>query len=305
MRSSYTLHRENTLYQSYSINRHPTRSRMNQIEYESVVLNTAWGMIDGMVNYEIFDKQDLCGTPLLVFESDTHARLFVILLTDFLSPVRLSTSTFTTESCDRVPILKHLESVCRSPQLGADVSDFHKTVMEFSSWLTTNITSNGVNLSAIDICANIHIKRDRYIKMCGNIAKHNALHLNGVINYLCKLLKKTGHCVEAQEANLALEQFFSWFFNDMFVFHSNHIAQFLNDIRWYLFRYLQSEYEKSRYLTCRFEKDYAFRVPESISDPLATWMYWALMNRVRTTPFMTHFVVADEFKHPHHTESPT
>ncbi len=63
---------------------------MNQITYESIVLNTAWGMIDGMVNHEIFDKQDLCGTPLLVFKSDSHARLFVILLTDFLSPVSLN-----------------------------------------------------------------------------------------------------------------------------------------------------------------------------------------------------------------------
>ena len=120
--------------------------------------------------------------------------------------------------------------------------------------------------------------------MCGNIAKHNPLHLDWVISDLQKLLKRASHVIEAHDANLALEQFFCWFFNDMFKSHTNHIAQFLNDIRWYMFNYLQVEYESSLYLTCRFEREYAYRIPNSISDPLATWMYWALMNRVRGNP---------------------
>ena len=61
---------------------------MNEIERESIILNCAWEMIDEMVNYLIFVKFDHSEPTNLLFKGDTQARLFVILLGDFLSEIR-------------------------------------------------------------------------------------------------------------------------------------------------------------------------------------------------------------------------
>lgn len=276
---------------------------MNHLEYEATILNTAWGMIDGMVNHNIFVKQELCGKSNLIFKSDIHARLFVILLTDFLSSVKFAQSNIKTPNGDSRPILDHLKKVCQRPKLGSDLSDLNKTVSEFQSWLGAKITSNGVNLSSIDVYPNIEVERYRYIKMCGNFAKHNPARLDRDIRSFRKLLKNSGHCVGWDEAYFGLEQFFERFFNDMFWFHSNHIAEFLNNIRWYMFLYLRDEYIRSVRRTYNYEGFDTYDIPEAINDSVARTMYWDLMNRVSIRPYIPHFVVHEAFKKPHPSES--
>ncbi len=105
-----------------------------------------------------------------------------------------------------------------------------------------------------------------------------------------------------QEAYLAAEQFFEWFFDDVFMFHSNQIVEFLNDIRWRVFEYLRPEYERSWHSRGRFHGDYGYHVPESIADPVAQAMYWDVMNRVRGKPYMPWFVADEAFKRPHLSE---
>ncbi|MCY4003846.1 MAG: hypothetical protein OXF33_09105 [Rhodospirillales bacterium] len=61
---------------------------MNDIEREAIILNSAWKMIDGMVNWAMFVRTDLREPTNLMFQDDEHARMFVILLGDFLSQVR-------------------------------------------------------------------------------------------------------------------------------------------------------------------------------------------------------------------------
>ena len=277
---------------------------MNHFEYEATILNTAWGMIDGMVNCEVFDiQEEHCGTRTLEFKSNIHAKMFVILLTDFLSPIKFAQSNIKTPNGDNKPILDHLKKVCHSPKLGSDLTDLNKTVSEFQSWLEAKITSNGVNLSSIDVYPDIEVERYRYIKMCGNFAKHNPARLDRVIGSIRKLLKNSGHCVGWDEAYYGLEQFFERFFNDMFKFHSNHIAEFLNNIRWYMFLYLRDEYTRSWHRSNKYYGDYGYHIPEDIDDSVARTMYWDLMNRVRIRPYIPHFVVHEAFKKPHPSES--
>jgi hypothetical protein len=61
---------------------------MNGIEREAIILNSAWEMIDGMVNWAMFLRNDCTKPTNLMFETRQHSRLFVILLGDFLSEVR-------------------------------------------------------------------------------------------------------------------------------------------------------------------------------------------------------------------------
>ena len=284
---------------------------MNRTERELVILNSAWAMIDDMVNWAMFDESDLVGPTTLLFQSRTHAKLFIVLLTDFLSPIQLSKSNETAHELESVPndargadltFIFHLRQVCKNPQLGGDARDLREKVEEFAGWLETSMTSRGVNLSMINIVADIEVERIRCIRVCGNIAKHSLARLSRTISDLRGLLKAAGHDVPIQEAYLAAEQFFEWFFDDVFIFHSNQIVEFLNDIRWRVFEYLRPEYERSWHSRGRFHGDYGYHVPESIADPVAQAMYWDVMNRVRGKPYMPRFVADEAFKRPHLSE---
>lgn len=284
---------------------------MNQTERESVILNSAWEMIDRMANWTMFVENDLMGSITLQFQSSAHAEKFIILLTDFLSPFqsfKLNETEYELESVpnearwvDRTFII-HLRQVCQDPQLGEDAAGLSEKVEGFASWLGTTMTSREVNLPSIDVVANIEVERYTYIKMCGNIAKHNRARLSRIIGDLRGLLAAAGHDVSLLEMSLAIEEFFDWFFDDMFIFHSNQIVEFLNDIRWHMFEYLQPEYEQSWFSRGRFQGDYGYHIPESITEPVAEAEYWDLMNRVRREPYMPQFTVVEALKGLHWSE---
>ena len=138
--------------------------------------------------------------------------------------------------------------------------------------------------------------------MCGNIAKHTLPRHNRVASELQDLLKTAGYGVSIQDAKLAAELFFDWYFDDVFMFHSNQIVESLNDIRWRMFEYLQPEYQRSWHPGEKFTEDYRYHIPESVTDPFAQAKYWDVMNRIRVKPLMEKFAVVDAFKRPHHSE---
>ena len=135
--------------------------------------------------------------------------------------------------------------------------------------------------------------------MCGDIAKHSLPRLAGNVRHLRKILKASGHPVQEQDAYLAVEDFFTWFHQDVFIYDASQIAEFLNNIRWSIYDYLRLEYQRSWYLTHDVTPDfrsYEYRMPQDITEPVARVMYWGLMNRVRAKPWMHRFVVSESFR---------
>lgn len=281
---------------------------MNDIEREAIILNSAWEMIDSMVNWAMFVKHDRTEVTNLMFRTSAHARLFVILLGDFLSEVRafkgepvplgLKPAPSNARPSD-LTFLFHLRQVCANPKLSPDPSALAKAVQEFATWLEGEFTATGVNLHAIDIVADLRVTRYRYIKMCGDIAKHNLARLATNVGNLRKLLGQAGHPVTEQQAYLAIESFFEWFQQDIFIYHSSQIGEFLNNIRWAIYQYLQPEFLRSWHLTDRATTDfpmYGYRVPSEIAEPLAVAMYWEVMNRSRSKPYVQRFVISPRMK---------
>src|SRR5216684_1983477 len=182
---------------------------MNEIERESIILNSAWEMIDGMVNWAMFVKNDRTAPTNLMFETSQHRRLFIILLVDFLSEVRafkgdpvplgLKTAPSNARPCD-LTFIFHLRQVCADPKLGADATGLSARIEAFADWLEGDFVALGVNLHAIDVVADLRVARYRYIKMCGDIAKHNLARLATNVGHLRKLLEAAGHSVSEQEA---------------------------------------------------------------------------------------------------------
>ena len=281
---------------------------MKKIEQEAIILNSAWKMIDGMVNWSVFVKNDLTDPTNLMFETREHARIFIVLLGDFLSEVRGFKNQPVPLGLNKVPsnarpsdltFIYHLRRVCESPILGENVGELQEWVESFADWLEGSFIAPGVNLADIDVVVDLYIERYRYIKMCGDIAKHHLGRLANNIDHLRRLLKHSGYTVGEQEAYLAVDNFFEWFFDGIFMYHSSQIAEFLNNIRWAIFDYLQPEFQRSWHLTDDATRDfqkYSYHVPDDIMEPVARAMYWDVMNRVRAKPWMHRFVISEYCK---------
>lgn len=108
------------------------------------------------------------------------------------------------------------------------------------------------------------------------------------------LLEASGHPVSEQEGYLAVENFFEWFHDDVFIYHSSQIAEFLNNIRWAIFDCLRPEFSRS-WRPVESPR-YTYDIPTGCTEPIARAMYWNLMNRVRGKPWMHRFVVSNAFK---------
>jgi hypothetical protein len=176
--------------------------------------------------------------------------------------------------------------------MGTDVAELREGVEGFAAWLENEFVTKGVNLATIGIVTDLRISRCRYIKMCGDIAKHNLARLATNAKHLRRILEAAGQPISEQDAYLALDDFFKWFFDDIFVHHSSHIAEFLNNLRWAIFKYLQPEYLQSWHRPDgTAELSYRYQVPGNCTEPVARSMNWDLMNRVRAKPWIQRFSV--------------
>jgi hypothetical protein len=281
---------------------------MNDTEREAIILNSAWEMIDGMVNWAVFVKTERTDPSNLMFQTSAHARLFVILLGDFLSEVRafkgepiplgLKPAPSNARPSD-LTFLFHLRQVCADPKLGGDPTGLSAAAEAFATWLEGEFTATGVNLPTIDVVADLRVSRFRYIKMCGDMAKHNLARLATNVRHLRRLLEQAGHPVSEEQAYLGVETFFEWFHQDIFVYHSSQIGEFLNNIRWAIYDYLQPEFRRSWHVPPRSRPDfptYGYHVPSVITEPVAIAMYWDAMNRSRSRPYVQRFVIPNYMK---------
>ncbi|MGB7100326.1 MAG: hypothetical protein WBD95_16395 [Xanthobacteraceae bacterium] len=281
---------------------------MNDIEQECIILNSVWQMIDDMVNWAMFVKHDRTEPTNMMFETSQHSRLFIILLGDFLSelrafkkrpiPLGLKPPPSSAQPSD-LTFLYYLRQICVNPKLGSQITDLQRCTESFAAWLEGEFVAPGVNLHAIDVVADLRVARYRYLKICGDIAKHNLARLATNVAHIRKLLEASGHPVSEQDAYLAVENFFEWFHGDIFIYHSSQIAEFLNNTRWAIFDYLQPEYARSWHVVEDANPSfplYAYRFPAGCNEAIARAMYWDLMNRVRGKPWLHRFLVHESFK---------
>ena len=280
---------------------------LSKLEQEAVILNAVWDAIDGFVNHALFVNMSKLHDTNLSFEDDTHATLFNILFGDFLSlpqakgnkplPFDLPTPP-SAAAPSNLTYLFFLRSVAANPQLGTNTRELNTRVEAFGDWLDDYSLVKSVCLSNIEIQADIRIQRCEYLKICADIAKHNFARLQNNVRKIRNILEENGAPISESDGFLALQDFYEWFHRDLFVYHSSVIAEFLNNIRWAIFRYLQPEYHRA-YIPDNSNPSfpsYRFDVPTGIRDHLARSMYWDLMNRVRARPCMPEFTISEHFK---------
>lgn len=276
----------------------------NKYEQEIIVLNAICDLIDQMVNYEMFAEQWSPDWSNILFRTSTHARLFNILLADFLSfpqsekggrlPFDLKSPPSDGHPSDR-SYLFFVKEIVKDPQVSKSATDLDSVVDGFANWLDSDTIIKNVWFSSLDLEINITVNRAKVLKMTGNIGKHNFTRLSSVVKSVQKVLQDNGIKKNIDECYLALPEFQEWFHDHAFVYQSSQIAEFLIGLRYAIHHYLIPEFKRAYKKTNPDESSqtsgYSFDVPQNIKNTVARAMYWDLMNSVRQGPRIPKFTV--------------
>lgn len=261
------------------------------IEQEVIILRNVYDHIGEMVNFSLLKIQGSDPDSYIMFKDMNQRKLFFILLVDFLS------ITDKRGPIERTSFLGGLMKVCDNPQFSVDESekDLREVVQRFRAWLNEKRTID-IWMPSISKQVNLSISRLDAIKMSGDVSKHNYLRASGVAERLREILKESGIEVNFEQAMLSLPDFYERFHDDILIYLSSHICEFLNDIRWAIHRYLRPEFRKSFHRTDDTIIGYSYSVPPEIESEYARDCYWELMNELRNEPYMRQFVISDNFK---------
>lgn len=282
--------------------------KFTKTEQEAIVLNAAWTMIDDMVNFGIFVplKAQTQNINLLPSTSDT-LRLFHLLLGDFLSPLvrkknrglpfDLPAPPSGARSSD-LTFLFYLKQIIEQPQLNFCSKAIQQPVDAFATWLEQESHVENVWLPTIGVEVSLTIKRITWIKICADIAKHSFARLEANVAKIVRLLSHHGKEIDEGLGYAVLPEFWQWFHTHLFAYHASTIAEFLNEIRWGIFEYLQPEFARSYRDTGSVAGAtmYEFQMPAQIAAPIAQTMYWDLMNKTRAKPYFPRFTVTRSLK---------
>jgi hypothetical protein len=179
---------------------------LSAIEEEVVFLKAINEIIDSMVNFEMLTLHGTDPDSTVLFETSTHQRFFNIVLVDFLS------RTDKKAPVKQGSYLGALRAISVNPSFIADdsVASLRKATWTFVNWLEQKVGVD-VWLPSIDTQASIQISRLSFLKMCGDISKHNILRSVGVAEELQQTLETSGTLVELGDAMLALDDFYERF----------------------------------------------------------------------------------------------
>ena len=260
--------------------------KLSDIEEEVVFLKAIKEIIDSMVNFAILTLHGRDPDASVLFETSMHQRFFNIILVDFLS------RTDKKAPVKQSSYLGALRAISAHPRFDVDnsVAALRDATYAFVHWLEQEVSVD-VWLPSIDTQTSLQISRLNFLKMCGDISKHNVPRSVGVAEELQQTLAASGVSVELEDAMLALGDFYERFHTDILNYHSSTIAEFLNNIRWGIYEYLQPEFRRSIVWEGGNPRKYRYTFPIGVENNFAKQCYWALMNDVRQPPYMRRFQV--------------
>lgn len=264
---------------------------LSDIEEEVILLKAIKELIDSMVNFEVLDLYGNDPDSNIMFNTITHQKYFNIILVDFLS--RTDKKGFIKQTS----YLGALKKFSETPNFNVNnsIETLRKTTHEFVDWLEQQVEVTAW-LPSIDTETTLKLTRLTFLKMCGDISKHNYLRAIGVAEELKEILSKSGVTIELDGALLALADFYERFHTDILNYHASTIAEFLNNIRWGIYEYLQPEFRSSIVWESTTPPMYRYTYPDGIATKFAQECYWELMNEVRTPPNVRRFQVTKWLK---------
>lgn len=261
------------------------------IETEVILLKAVYDHIGEMVNFTTVEIQNWETDKIVVFKDSNARKLFYILLSDFLS------KTDKQGPIQQVSFLQGLADICESPCFSnnGNEAELKQAVQDFRNWLNLEKEID-IWMPSISSQLKLRLSWADAARMSGDVSKHNYLRAVSVASRLKDILEKAGKDVSLEEALQAMPDFYDRFHDDILIYLSSHLCEFLNNIRWGIYNYLLHEYQRSYESNNDEMGGYRFRIPAGIRSTYASSCYWDLMNYVRSKPYMEKFTVPDAFK---------
>lgn len=256
------------------------------IEEEVAFLKATLDAINSMVNFEVLSLHGSDPDSSILFATRTHQQFFNIALVDFLS------RTDKKAPVKQTSYLGALRQIAEAPafSINDSVAALRANTSDLAAWLQAEITVD-VWFPSLELQMPLRVSRLQYIKMTGDLSKHNLLRSVGVAEDLQRLLAVQSVPIELDAALLALDNFYEWFHDHILNYHGSTIAEYLNNIRWSIHEYLRPEFNRSIVWETREPPKNSFTYPSGINSRYGQESYWALMNLVRTEPCMRKFQV--------------
>jgi len=159
---------------------------LTAVEEEAAFLRAVLDAIDSMVNFQILSLHGQDPESSIQFATRTHQQFFNIALVDFLS------RTDRKAPVTQTSYLGALRKIAGSPAFSTNnsVAALRKATADFVAWLEAEITVD-VWFPSINLKTPLRVPRLQYIKMTGDLSKHNFLRSVGVAEDLQRLL--AGH----------------------------------------------------------------------------------------------------------------
>ena len=266
------------------------------IEQEVIFLKASSETIDSIVNHEMLTLSGGEEAGEALFKSATHQRLFNIILVDFLSK---SAKEVTGKSNSYLGALAlgALAEICEKPNFNQhdSVKSLKRAVIAFKKWLEHEIKVK-VWLSSIELKTKLKVLRQEFIKICGNISKHNFSRLSKTVDDLKNILSRSAVELSDEDGLLIIDDFYERFHTDILGYHGSHLVEQLNNIRWGIQEYLEPEFKSSIVYEGGNLPKYRYTYPNGINTEFAKNCYWELMNDVRRRPYVRRFKTYDMLK---------
>jgi hypothetical protein len=271
----------------------PHRDRGRPLETEVVLLKAVKEIIDSIVNPEILEVLGQDPNSVIRFHTSSHQRLFNIVLVDFLS----ATDVDKQAPVRQKPYMDWLRSIVDRPafNIGNSIESLDEATAQFKDWLEQEVEVV-TWFPSIEVERLLKLSRLDYLKMCGDISKHNFLRAIRVAKKLRGILAKSGVPVQLDDALMALSDFYKRFHRDKLNYDSSTIAEFLNNIRWGIYEYLHPEFKRSIVREGGDPPKYRYTYPDEVATRFAKECYWNLMNEVREPPYIRKFRVTKYLK---------
>jgi len=272
-----------------------TPPQFTNIEHEVIYLKATYDMINSMVNRVNIELYGSGEAREVQFATSLHQEYFNIILVDFLSPSDINVVG------KHVSYRDALTSIAENPEFSINNSEnsLKEAIKEFNDWLDTEIEVEKLWLPSINTELNMKLKRYEFIKICGNISKHNFSRLSVVGNQLVKILERNGKTVDMHEALSILDEFHENFHDNVLNYHGTRISELLNNIRLGIYEYLKPEHDKS-ITWCApepgYPRRYEYTYPQAVTSKFAKTRYWDLMNDIMNPPYMEKFKTPDILK---------
>lgn len=175
---------------------------LTPLEQEIITLKAVPDMIGDMVNHETMTIHLSDPDTSVMFKSMTHMAFFNIILVDLLSK---PSEFFTGDES----YIDRLKEICINPRMGEiqGIRELSDAVCAFARWLSEKVTIQNRWFPSLELQIDLSIERQVFIRICGDITKHNFTRLTRDADKLRRVFGENGKSISLDKCILALQDF--------------------------------------------------------------------------------------------------